>query len=58
MIGTVLYVTSNVFFDKMVQGLFNKLIYLYFRDRIGNSKRNYRNGPEKLQHKRMIEKTS
>lgn len=56
MIGTVLYVTS--IFDKMVQGLFNKLIYLYFRDRIGNSKRNYRNGPEKLQHKRMIEKTS
>ena len=43
---------------KIVQGLLDKLIYSYFRDRIGNSKRNYRNGPEKLQHKRMIEKTS
>ena len=41
---------------KMLQGLSNNLIYSYFRDRIGNSKRNYRNGPEKLQHKRMLEK--
>ena len=41
-------------FDKMVQGLSNKLIYSYFRDRTGNSKRSYRNGPDKLQHKRMI----